>query len=342
MAAVHWVALTEGVWMALSFVALDFETANGSRDSPCAVGICRVEDGRVVRTRVELCRPPVGDDRDRPLDDFFADFCVRIHGITAEAVRSRPRFEDLWPTLFAEELHGQVIVAHNAPFDLGVLRHAIARSFLTDGDMEFATWPTLDYLCTLALARRTLRLQTYRLPDVARATGVELLSHHDAGADARAAAEILLAIADARGHTELASLADEAGVAFGTLRPRRSQGPAEPVSARRSRAAVALPPPAADGADASHPLHGQTIVFTGTLAALRRQEAWASAAAVGARCAMVVDAETTMLVVGGSAGAAVSLNEQRARKLRSAGLPIAIVSEVDFIAMTGSGQSPSD
>ena len=50
----------------------------------------------------------------------------------------------------------------------------------------------------------------------------------------------------------------------------------------------------------------------------------------------------TMLVVGGSAGAAVSLNEQRARKLRSAGLPIAIVSEVDFIAMTGSGQSPSD
>ncbi|MEI8083105.1 MAG: FAD:protein FMN transferase, partial [Actinomycetes bacterium] len=89
------------------------------------------------------------------------------------------------------------------------------------------------------------------------------------------AAEILLAIADARGHTDLASLADEAGVAFGTLRPRRSQGPAEPVSARRSLAAVALPPPAADGADAAHPLHGQTIVFTGTLAALRRQEAWA-------------------------------------------------------------------
>ncbi|HSV92226.1 MAG TPA: hypothetical protein VLH81_04080, partial [Desulfobacterales bacterium] len=47
----------EGDPVALSFVALDFETANAFRGSPCAVGLARVLDGEVVETARWLMRP---------------------------------------------------------------------------------------------------------------------------------------------------------------------------------------------------------------------------------------------------------------------------------------------
>jgi len=41
-----------------TFAAIDFETANYSPDSACAVGLVAVEGGRVVRREYHLIRPP--------------------------------------------------------------------------------------------------------------------------------------------------------------------------------------------------------------------------------------------------------------------------------------------
>jgi len=75
-----------------------------------------------------------------------------------------------------------VLVAHNAAFDIGVIRDAC--------DHDGITWPEINFLCTLVLARRALSLPSYRLPHVAETLGYELTNHHDALADAVAAAEI--------------------------------------------------------------------------------------------------------------------------------------------------------
>jgi DNA polymerase-3 subunit epsilon len=43
--------------VALDFTAIDFETANSSSASACAVGLARVRDGRVVETAGWLIKP---------------------------------------------------------------------------------------------------------------------------------------------------------------------------------------------------------------------------------------------------------------------------------------------
>jgi len=58
----------------LDFTAIDFETANGFRGSPCAVGLSKVRGGVVVEEASWLMRPPENHDR-------FDYHNVRIHDI---------------------------------------------------------------------------------------------------------------------------------------------------------------------------------------------------------------------------------------------------------------------
>lgn len=165
--------------MALDFVALDWETANGARGSACAVGLVRVAGGAVAGTWSTLIQPP----------ERFATFDprnTRVHGLCAADVVDAPRFADAWPEIESRLLSATVI-AHNARFDLGVVQ-----------DATWATGhqrPRLRYGCTLLLARRHYALDSYTLDEVAAAAGVALERHHDALSDALAAAEVLLRIA---------------------------------------------------------------------------------------------------------------------------------------------------
>jgi DNA polymerase-3 subunit epsilon len=66
-----------------SFAAIDFETANHSRGSACAVAVVRVKNGRVTSKSTQLLRPP------------YSDFVFTpIHGITWEMTRRQPSFKD--------------------------------------------------------------------------------------------------------------------------------------------------------------------------------------------------------------------------------------------------------
>ena len=95
----------------ISFVAIDFETANHSRDSACALVLAAVRRGRIEVTRSFLIRPP---------DSQFV--FTWIHGLRWEDVCASPTFGELWPILQAWIDNAEFIAAHNAPFDSGVLR----------------------------------------------------------------------------------------------------------------------------------------------------------------------------------------------------------------------------
>ena len=99
---------------------------------------------------------------------------------------------------FAE---GDVLVAHNAGFDMGVITAACTASFIAT--------PEYQYLCSLQVARKTYTLDSYRLPVAAMAAGFEDFKHHDAIADAEACAAIVAHAGrrhDARDVFELAEL----------------------------------------------------------------------------------------------------------------------------------------
>lgn len=159
--------------MAIEYVAVDFETANEQRVSACSIGIAVFEDGR-VRTFERLLRPP---------EMRFEPFHVSIHGITAEMVADAPTFAELWPEL--RELLGgsHEVFAHWAPFDKGVLKACFAHYQIPD--------PVPVVSCTCKLARVALPgLESYSLDAVADALQIDF-SHHEAGSDAYACAEIV-------------------------------------------------------------------------------------------------------------------------------------------------------
>lgn len=167
----------------LDFVAIDFETANRSRASICAVGVASVKDGQVVDARSWLVRPlpTVGGG-------LFDRWNVRIHGITPDMVADAPTFDELFPEMLAV-FGDRPLVAHNASFDRGCMTATCAESRLPA--------PANPWECTMLTARRLLPgLVNHKLPTVARALGVRQEHHHDAGDDALVAAQIRIALAE--------------------------------------------------------------------------------------------------------------------------------------------------
>ncbi len=177
--------------VALDFTAIDFETANSSSASACAVGLTRVRDGRVVATTGWLIQPPPGHER-------FFELNIGIHGITAADVGDAATWVDQLPAL-TEFIGDDVLVAHNAGFDMTVLRRACE---VTD-----AACPPYRYACSLQVSRKTYDLASYRLPLVAAAAGFLDFAHHDASADALACAHIMIDAAARAGAGDVIELA---------------------------------------------------------------------------------------------------------------------------------------
>lgn len=184
--------------MPLDFTAIDFETANSSPASACSVGLVRVRDGQVVAQTGWLIRPPQGHD-------VFNEWNVRIHGIHPHHVLDAATWAEQLEHLCAF-VGDDVLVAHNAGFDLNVLRRACEATGLEA--------PPYRSLCSLAVARKTYELDSYRLPMAAAAAGFGDFSHHDALADARACAQIIIDAARRATALDVMALAAALGVAL--------------------------------------------------------------------------------------------------------------------------------
>ncbi len=158
----------------MNFTAIDFETANSDRGSVCSVGLARVENGEVVGGLHQLIRP-------EPL--VFDPMNVAIHGISARDVADAPTFAEFWPTLW-RAVSGP-LVAHNAAFDMSVLRYSLDRAGLA--------YPETDYFCTLVISRLIWpHRSTHALNHIASDMGLSF-QHHDAAEDARVCALVALA-----------------------------------------------------------------------------------------------------------------------------------------------------
>lgn len=189
--------------MPIDFTAIDFETANGSPASACSVGLVKVRDGQVVDRIGWFIQPPLGHDH-------FVDWNTRIHGITADMVIDAPSWQLQLVDLMAFA-GDDVLVAHNAGFDMGVIKAACLATGLAV--------PSYSYVCSLQVARKTYHLDSYRLPMVAMAAGFEDFAHHDAVADAEACAAIMIHASDRHGAIDLHDLAALAGVRVGATVP---------------------------------------------------------------------------------------------------------------------------
>ncbi len=157
-------------------VAIDFELANRDFLSACAIGIVVYEDGVITFEKGYLIKPPdhVG---------YFIQEFIDIHNIKAEDVEHALSFDVLFDKLL-HHFDNAVLVAHNAAFDMAVLKTLLV--------FYNITFPSLRYTCTVSLSRVLFKgLSNHKLNTVASYLNIPL-DHHQAHSDAKACMYIVL------------------------------------------------------------------------------------------------------------------------------------------------------
>jgi DNA polymerase-3 subunit epsilon len=179
----------------MNFVAIDFETAKYSRESACSVGMVKYRDGREADSWYSLIRPP-----ELYIRPDFTD----IHGLTVEDVKDAPAFPEIWESRMLPFIGKLPLAAHNAPFDMGVLRAVLEWYGLKK--------PVLKNFCTLSLSRRIWpELASHALTALAENFGI-LYEAHNALADARTCGDIVRRAAEKRETDNLPKLLKAAGM----------------------------------------------------------------------------------------------------------------------------------
>ena len=159
----------------MDFLALDFETATNAPDSPCEMGLAIVRNGEVREVRNWLIKP-----RQWP---YFSPFTMAVHGITPSDVAQSPGFAEVWAEAMPL-MQGHMVVAHNAAFDMNVLRSTLVSHRLPV--------PSFRYFCSVSLCRRVWPgYPRYGLGPMCEVHGIRF-THHRAGNDAEAAAQLVI------------------------------------------------------------------------------------------------------------------------------------------------------
>lgn len=164
----------------MKIVAIDFETANHSPLSACALGLAVFEDHQLIESPYWLIKPPKG------YGWFKEEWTQDIHGIGWFDVHDKPEFGEIAPEVVTHLASADLVVAHNASFDLRVL-HALLEHFQIPA-------PLIQHQCTLALARQTWPdLPNHQLSTLAAHIGIAL-NHHHAQSDAIAAGRVMVEV----------------------------------------------------------------------------------------------------------------------------------------------------
>jgi DNA polymerase-3 subunit epsilon len=210
--------------------------------------------------------------------------------MTAETTRDAPEFAEIWH-LLEPYLAGRLVIAHNASFDISVLRSGL--------DCCGLDHPEAAYLCTLQLARiHYPDMRSHKLPLVARRCGIAVSHHHDAVCDAEVTARIALAMCAECGVRDPLGLAAHLRVRPGQL-GCDSHDPCGYHGDRRASARFGV---AVQRAPRDQTLAGLRFALTGSLGRYSRAEATDELEALGARVTGSVSAKTSFVVAGTDPG----------------------------------------
>jgi DNA polymerase III subunit epsilon len=162
----------------LTFCVVDLETTGGSAQGGSMIteiGAVKVRAGEVLGEFQTLVNPHTE----------IPAFIAVLTGISNSLVADAPPIESALPA-FLEFAQGCVLVAHNAPFDVGFLRHF--------AEQQERPWPAFEVVDTAKLARRVITRDdapNCKLSSLAQAFGSRTTPNHRALSDARATVDVL-------------------------------------------------------------------------------------------------------------------------------------------------------
>ena len=158
------------------FVVFDIETTglNSHTNEIIEIGAVKIKAGRIVDRYSQLINPG------RPIPYHITE----ITSITDEQVANEPKIDEVIGK-FVDFIGDAVLVAHNAPFDMGFIKRDIKK------------YLNIDYQCsvidTLQMARDLFPdLKKYGLGDLNKTLGLALEKHHRAVDDSQATANMFI------------------------------------------------------------------------------------------------------------------------------------------------------
>lgn len=159
-----------------SFAAIDFELANGVRNSVCSVGIVVVENGDIIDEYYSLVQPP---------QNKYHWGNSKVTNISAKTTANSPSFKDIFPEI-QKRLQGKKMVAHNEGFDRDVLKTVMKYYKLNYKSLQLPEiWEdTVEIF-------QNLGAKSAKLNRLSESFGIEI-KHHNALSDARATAMLYL------------------------------------------------------------------------------------------------------------------------------------------------------
>ena len=178
----------------VTFVVVDLETTGGAPADAgiTEIGAVKVRGGEVLGEFQTLVNPGA------PIPAFVA----ALTGITDALVANAPSLAGVLPA-FLEFAHGCVLVAHNAPYDVGFLKGACAKLG--------HEWPEHRVVDTARLARVALHrdeVRNCKLSTLAAHFHTTVAPTHRAFDDARATSDVLHRLIERAGDLGVSTLED--------------------------------------------------------------------------------------------------------------------------------------
>jgi DNA polymerase III epsilon subunit family exonuclease len=178
------------------FVILDLETSGAAPSTGAAIteiGAVKVCGGEIIGEFQTFVNPQHG----------LSDFITSLTGITDEMLEDAPKISSVLPDFleFLGSHRETVLVAHNAPFDLGFLKAAASKH-------EYP-WPQYPVIDTVRIARSVLdrdEVPNCKLSTLATFFGATTSPTHRALDDARATVDVLHGIFERLGTFEVTTL----------------------------------------------------------------------------------------------------------------------------------------
>lgn len=180
------------------FVVVDLETSGGSALAGAGItemGAVKVCGGRVIGEFQSLVNPGT------PIPDYITE----LTGISFAMIQGAPSIENILPSFFEflGSPQANILVAHNASFDIGFLKAAATQ--------HSYRWPRFKVFDTVALARAILKkddVPDCKLSTLSEFFNAETSPNHRALDDARATVGVLNGIFERFGSLDIRTVED--------------------------------------------------------------------------------------------------------------------------------------
>ncbi len=303
----------------MDFVTIDFETANNNNNSACSMGVVCVKDKEIVESKYYLIQPPTLE---------FDKKNIEIHGITPELVNNEPKFPEIWKEI-KHLFENNIIIAHNAQFDMSVLK-----CLQLEYNLDI---PDFEYLCSIPISTKACSGIKNSLKDRAEYLGIDMGEHHNALDDAITCAKLVIETINRKKRKSFESFIKTytslpiklfSELKYQTHLKKNKKSKFQSVN-------ISEIEPDVEELNYSHPLYGKYVVFTGILSKMHRKEAMQTVVNLGGILKSGVSKSTDYLIVGtqdktivGEDG--LSSKEEKAYELLGKGFDIKIITEDEF------------